>query len=207
MLDCHRTCQRTCSSRLLPDTFQHSHDDAGYRETLDGYYTQKVQHIIGQRVVVLLCCASRFIHTPAVCCCPPAGGPSDSYVEWLSADSTRRFQQVETVFFSKWWANRGEAQHEAVRKLVAAGQLEFVGGGWVMHDEATTDVYGVMTQLTTGRQWLQDTLGVTPTVLFQCDPFGASVSTPYIASEFGYKMVVLNRIPDLCVRRFPPRRL
>ena len=58
--------------------------------------------------------------------------------------------------------------------LVASGQLAFVNGGWVQHDEATTHYRDMIDQTTRGHDFLLRTFNVTPTVAWQIDPFGHS---------------------------------
>ena len=101
----------------------------------------------------------------------------DNVVSWLGANATHKFQWEETVFFSMWWANRNASMHDAINRFVANGQLEFIGapwpaagplcvhfairrplypcvrvcsagGGWVMHDEADTQLFAVLNQMT-----------------------------------------------------------
>lgn len=92
-------------TKLHVHIIAHSHCDAGYRETALGYYYDRVQHII------------------------------DNVVVWLGQSESNKFQWEEVYFFSLWWNNRNDSDHAAVRGFIANGQLEMIGGGWVMHDE------------------------------------------------------------------------
>lgn len=83
----------------------HSHDDVGWLKTADGYYDEDVQ--------VLL---TNVMHS-------------------LQKSSNRKFVQVETYYFSRWWQRQNETVHTAVRQLVKNGQLTFANGGWVVNDE------------------------------------------------------------------------
>lgn len=41
-------------------------------------------------------------------------------------------------FFTKWWAEQSDEKRELVQQLVRNGQLDFVNGGWVQNDEASS---------------------------------------------------------------------
>lgn len=144
----------------------HSHCDAGYTKTFEDYFTKEVKSIL------------------------------DTVVDALGKDSQKRFVWEEVSFLSRWWQQASDQQKDAVKKLRATGQLEFIGGGWVMHDEAATSLRGVLNQMTEGLMFLNTTLGVRPTVGWHIDPFGHSSSTPELYSLLNYKAFVLNRIPD-----------
>ena len=38
-------------------------------------------------------------------------------------------------YLERWWRDASHSEKEAFIKLVKNGQLEIVGGGWVMNDE------------------------------------------------------------------------
>ena len=54
----------------------------------------------------------------------------------LAFDPEKKFIQVETAFFWRWWNEQNEVMQDLVRDLVSNGQLHFIGGGWSMNDEA-----------------------------------------------------------------------
>lgn len=51
-----------------------------------------------------------------------------------------------------------------VSQLVQQGRWEFVGGGYVQHDEALNDPHMIMDQMTLGAAYLYTALNVTPQV-------------------------------------------
>ena len=101
----------------------------------------------------------------------------DSVVKELAFDPQKRFIQVETAFFWRWWSEQDETMKEMVKDLVASGQLEFIGGGWSMNDEAATHYSAIIDQMSLGMIKLNETFpdgcGV-PRVAWQIDPFGHS---------------------------------
>lgn len=76
-------------------------------------------------------------------------------------------------------------------------QLEFVGGGWVQHDEALNDLDTITMQLEIGHTWLKETFGISvPRTAWQLDPFGYSALSPSLFTNFGYEFLVINRLEE-----------
>ena len=98
----------------------------------------------------------------------------NTVVESLSRNPARRFMYVEQAFVQRWWREQNDTQRALAQRLVAAGQLEFVNGGWAMHDEASTHYVDMVDQTTLGHRYILQQFGVVPTVTWQIDPFGHS---------------------------------
>ncbi len=79
-------------------------------------------------------------------------------------DSRRHFIWAEISYFSRWWSEAKDEQKTQVKHILGQGQLEFVTGGWVMHDEAAAHFDDMVVQLQEGIAWLNETLGVLPKV-------------------------------------------
>ncbi|XP_037711114.1 lysosomal alpha-mannosidase [Drosophila subpulchrella] len=167
--------ETTCGFKACPNTklnminvhlVPHSHDDVGWLKTVDQYYygsQNSIQHAGVQYIL-------------------------DTVVEELLKDSKRRFIQVETFFFSKWYSEQTETVQRVVQKLVADGRLEFAGGAWSMNDEATAHYQSVIDQFKLGLKYLKDIFGDCgrPTVGWQIDPFGHSREMASIFAQMGY---------------------
>ena len=142
----------------------HSHCDPGWLNTFEGYYMADVRGIL------------------------------DSVLAALQRDSSRRFVWSETSYFSRWWEVLNQQQRHTFRQVMAAGQFEFVNGGWSQHDEACPDPLSMIQQMTTGHQYLLQQFGVVPRVAWQIDPFGHSAVTPTLFRMMGMQALVVNRI-------------
>ena len=166
MCDCNIN-QADCTPTLSTvHVIPHSHCDPGYGDTFEGYYEKDVHNII------------------------------NSVLQALVKDKNKKFVWEEVSFLSRWWQDASEDQISQMKHLVASGQLEFIGGGWVMHDEADTSVYAILNQMSLGLGFLERNLGVRPNVEWHIDTFGHSIFMPELYSSLGYKAVIINRIPD-----------
>ncbi|CAI5937065.1 unnamed protein product, partial [Closterium sp. NIES-64] len=153
----------------------HSHDDLGWLNTVEQYYITAVQFIL------------------------------ETVVDQLEANPDRRFIQVEQVtwqnaavaasplhlaecllgFFYRWWQQQSEGMRQRVRALVHSGQLEFINGGWVMHDEAVCHYRDVLHHMSLGHRFLQSHFNATPRIAWQIDPFGHSATQASLITAQG----------------------
>ncbi|XP_053560133.1 epididymis-specific alpha-mannosidase [Bombina bombina] len=116
-------------------------------------------------------------------------------VKELAIDSRRKFIVVEQEFFRLWWDGvADDLQKQQVKQLVLNGQLEFIIGGQVMHDEAVTAIDDQILQLTEGHGFLYETFGVRPQFSWHVDPFGASATTPTLFAMAGFNAHLISRI-------------
>ncbi|KAI3451418.1 hypothetical protein Pfo_008083 [Paulownia fortunei] len=151
----------------------HSHDDVGWLKTIDQYY-------VGSNNTIQGACVENIL---------------DSVVMALRCDPNRKFIFAEMAFFYRWWEEQSPEIQEEVRKLVDAGQLEFVNGGWCMHDEATTHYIDMIDQTTLGHQLIKSQFNKTPRAGWQIDPFGHSAVQAYLlGAELGFDSIHFARV-------------
>ncbi|XP_064486653.1 lysosomal alpha-mannosidase-like isoform X2 [Ornithodoros turicata] len=144
----------------------HSHNDAGWLETVDAIYDSAVSHIYSTTTRAML-------HYPS-----------------------RRYVSAENVFFSRWWNNQSYEVQGQVRELIETGRLQFVGGGWTQNDEATTHYTAIIDQVTLGLRFLNDTFGECAAVKvgWQMDPFGHSQGMASILAQMGFYGLFVGRV-------------
>ena len=161
----------------------HTHDDVGWRKTVEQYF-------YGWNDTM-----------------DPRGHVRDilsTAVEALLEHEARTFTYVEQKFFTLWWDEQNDSVRDSLRSLIANDQWFFVNGGWCMHDEASTHYIGMMDQTTLGHAFLHEQLGVIPTVGWQLDPFGHSATqASLLTARAGMDALYFGRIDyqDLAVRQ------
>jgi lysosomal alpha-mannosidase len=103
---------------------------------------------------------------------------------------------VETSFFWRWWSEQESNIQSLVTELVNAGQLEFIGGGWCMNDEATAHYSAIIDQMSFGLKKLRDTFGKCgiPKVAWQIDPFGHSREQADLFVQMGMDGLFFGRL-------------
>ncbi|CAG9841041.1 unnamed protein product [Diabrotica balteata] len=169
---CHPLDKERINIHLIP----HSHDDVGWLKSFDEYYYGL--NVIATRIPI----AVKHIIT--------------SVVEELKKNTDRRYIQVETAFFYKWWKEQDETMQLAFKNLVDNGQLEIVSGGWSMNDEACTNYQSTIDQFTLGFRIIEETLGKCgrSRVGWQIDPFGHSREQASILAQMGYNGMFFSRL-------------
>ncbi|XP_074275155.1 putative alpha-mannosidase At5g13980 [Silene latifolia] len=169
----YNTTGKLVTGKLNVHLVPHTHDDAGWLKTVDQYYVGTNNSIQGACVQNVL----------------------DSLIPALLADRNRKFIYVEQAFFQRWWREQNEPMQNIVKDLVKSGQLEFVNGGMVMHDEATPHYIDMIDQTTLGHQFLKKEFGVIPRIGWQIDPFGHSAVQAYLlGAEVGFDSLFFARI-------------
>ncbi|TNV85114.1 hypothetical protein FGO68_gene2057 [Halteria grandinella] len=145
----------------------HSHDDVGFQQTGEEYYTNKVNNVI------------------------------TSVVEALTADTRYKFSQTEMFFFSKWWREHNETMREKVRGFVREGRFEFLLGGWVANDEACPTFEEIIANIQMGHDFLVKDVGVQPPkIAWLVDSFGHSAATPDLFHKMGFDSLFFARVSD-----------
>jgi len=152
----------------------HSHDDTGWLKTVDQYYYGAKPDVQRAGVQYII----------------------ESVVKELAKDPAKKFIQVETGFFWRWWEEKDDWMRNLTRTLVEAGQIEFTGGGWSMNDEAATHYASIIDNMEFGLHWLVDTFGecAIPTIAWQIDPFGHSKEQARLFAEMGFEGLFFARI-------------
>ena len=150
----------------------HSHDDVGWRKTVDQYFDGARKDIQWTNVKVEL----------------------DTVMNALLENPARKFSEVEMKFFKMWWDKQNDTMKDNVRKLVKNGQLELINAGWSMHDEACPIYEDMIDNMQIGHDFIMKEFGVRPRIGWQIDPFGHSNTNARFFSEMGFDAFFFARI-------------
>jgi alpha-mannosidase len=119
----------------------------------------------------------------------------DTVLTALQANPARKFVYVEQAFFQRWWREQDADTKAQMSEVVQRGQLEFLNGGWCMHDEAGTHYISMIDQTTCGHKFLVEQFGVIPRIGWQIDPFGhSSTQAALLSAETGFDGLFFGRI-------------
>jgi hypothetical protein len=111
----------------------------------------------------------------------------------LLASPARTFAAEHSVYWHLLWTMANTTTRDAIRGLVARGQLEFAGGGWVQTDEAITWVGDTIDQFTLGHLWIGSALNATARTAWQADPFGHSATHAGLYAAMAMDAFVFGR--------------
>ncbi|KAB0792238.1 hypothetical protein PPYR_14197 [Photinus pyralis] len=170
----YNACPRLNASELNVHIIAHSHDDVGWLKTVDEYYYGTRSHVQSAQVKYII----------------------SSVVDALRENPKRRFIQVETAFFHKWWQEQNEEKRQQVHDLIRNGRLQIVGGGWSMNDEGAVHYQPTIDQFTFALKFLKDTFGecALPKVAWQIDPFGHTREMASMFAQMGFDGFFMGRI-------------
>jgi len=169
----YNTAGGPISDKVNVHIIPHTHDDVGWLKTVDQYFmgaNNSIQHAGVQYIL-------------------------DSVLLALEANPDRKFIYVEQAFFQRWWREASVDSQARMQALHANGQLDFVNGGWCMHDEAAAHYVDMVDQTTVGHRYLKEEFNAVPTVGWQIDPFGHSATqAALLSAETGFNSVWFMRI-------------
>ncbi|XP_046352340.2 lysosomal alpha-mannosidase-like [Haliotis rufescens] len=173
-------CNPTKDGMLNVHIVAHSHDDVGWKKTMDQYYS-------GQGGGN----AESFYHGGECTRCI-----LDNAIRELIGNPSRRFIFVEMAFLSAWFNEQTEDMKRQVKALINERRLELIIGGWSMSDSATTYYDDVIDQHTHGFQWIEKEFGecAMPKSGWHVDQFGHSREHSSIFAQFGFDGLFLGRI-------------
>uniref|UniRef100_A0A7E4VQL4 Alpha-mannosidase n=1 Tax=Panagrellus redivivus TaxID=6233 RepID=A0A7E4VQL4_PANRE len=152
----------------------HTHDDLGWIVNVDEYFSRLRPEI--HQVGV------EYIYNTVL-------------IE-LERDPTKRFSFAETGYLTRWVESHDEHDRNRLAKLIASGQIEIIGGGWVQPDEAASHYVDLIDQYTLGLRKLNESYGECgrPKVAWQIDPFGHSREHANLAAAMGYEALFFARL-------------
>ncbi|XP_075730458.1 lysosomal alpha-mannosidase [Rhipicephalus microplus] len=110
---------------------------------------------------------------------------------------TNRTVDLKTPRDSGTFSGNDDEDVEKMASAIRTGRLQFVGGGWTQNDEAVTHYTATIDQMTLGLRFLNSTFGPqcgVPSVAWQADPFGHTVTQAALFARMGFSSVMLGRI-------------
>uniref|UniRef100_A0A1W7RA88 Alpha-mannosidase n=1 Tax=Hadrurus spadix TaxID=141984 RepID=A0A1W7RA88_9SCOR len=170
----YSSCPKVEPDKLNVHIICHTHNDVGWLKTVDQYYYGADSSIQRAGVQYIL----------------------DSVLDSLNKNNDRRFIYVETAFFWRWWEEQSDDIQNSMKEKIMTGQLEFIGGGWSMNDEAATHYNAMIDQMTWGFRRLYDNFGVcgVPHIGWQIDPFGHSAEQASLFAQMKFDGFFVGRI-------------
>ncbi|KAL9649342.1 hypothetical protein ABK040_016171 [Willaertia magna] len=159
----------------------HSHLDVGWKDTIKGYYENRVRSIF------------------------------ENVLRAIQINPERRFLFVEIAFIEIWWNDKKVSQElkDLFIQFLREKKIELTIAGMTMPDEVLNPYYSVIHTISRGHQWVVDILDQTidknsknlnatsyiPNSSWRIDPFGATSTLTRLYHLTGLKDNVIMRIP------------
>lgn len=117
----------------------------------------------------------------------------------LLKSKKRMFSVTEMAFLKRWYESSNEVFRIIFKKFVSEGRVEFVSGGMVTNDEASTHYSDIIDQMTLGMRWINATFGACalPRAVWQLDTYGHSREQAALFAQMGYDGLFLGRVSHL----------
>ena len=103
-----------------------------------------------------------------------------SVLKLLNENYNRTFVIAEVSYFSKWYNLQSKKDKSTIKDLIRSGRIEFVHGGWVEQDEATTLYKDIILNMRVGMQFLKKEFNITVETAWGIDSFDYSSSNVLI---------------------------
>jgi lysosomal alpha-mannosidase len=152
--------------KLVIHLIPHSHNDAGWLNSFEGYYRSSTEKTLTNSIDSLL------------------------------ANKNYTFHWADIAFFNRWWNDQNDERKKDVKMLVKDNRLIFINGGWVINDEALPAYKETISQMRTGLDFLKENFGVRPHIGWQIDPFGSTAQTVSVFHKLGFSAFIENRISN-----------
>ncbi|KAI3378617.1 hypothetical protein SNEBB_002454 [Seison nebaliae] len=157
----------------------HSHNDPGWIKTYENYFETQTKHIL------------------------------DSLLHSLYEEPNKRFIWAEISYLYLWWNQASNEDRKRMKYIIEEKKrMQIVTGGWVMPDEANSDIYSLINQLIDGHQWLNENM---PNVVvnngWSIDPFGYGPTNAYLLSKSQIKSgSIIQRVHYILKKYFASKQ-
>jgi len=109
----------------------------------------------------------------------------------------REFEQftfvIDTALVLHYYLDRHPDSIDEMKRYIAEGRLELVGGGLVSPDEGLPIGEGLIRQFYEGKRWYRDTFGIDVRVAWEIDEFFHPAQVPQIMAMLGLDYLVFSR--------------
>lgn len=106
----------------------------------------------------------------------------------------KTFVVNELFYFKRWYEGTNPKNPIKIKQLIREKRLEFVSGGYVVNDEATTSYIDIIDQIRLGQQFLLEEFNIIPKTAWYIDSFGHSAGNTHLMAQLNYENLVIGRM-------------